>query len=209
MSNADGIEKLVFSRLFFKESKNKKGELCYVGKVKIYKDIEGGKKKQYDGDKIVIGNTKGNEVCGINKEGRWDVTCRKMGKGDGYIVLFASYTFDKISFVQSDTSVQFLINGREEKLKTEDNKFIPLSFNAARWYDPTIILHNISRKLIFLQLPQDFNFVTWGESFLKACKEAENKYNKSLLKDKQDSRKGNKFESFGELSNKFTGKKVK
>lgn len=167
--------KLNFTRLFFKKSKNKKGEDCYIGKVKQYVTKESGG-KQFNGDTIVIANLFGSQKCNIDREGRWDVRCKKMEKGNGYVVVDANYTQDTLTISTGDFFAKFLINGREEKLKTEDGKYIPLSFDCDKYYDPEIIVENIERKLKYLQLPENFSFDGFMQDFLENCSKVHKAY---------------------------------
>ena len=175
--------KLSFTRLFFKKSKNKKGEECYISKVKNYDILSDGKKK-FLGDAIVIANTCGSQKSTINKEGRWDVKVKKMDKGSGYVVVDAVWTLDRPDFSNCDNRVAFTINGREEKLKTDDGKYIPLYFDVKNWYDPETVFHNIERKMKFLQLGADFSLEIFKNRFLALCEQEEKNYGKLAKKQK-------------------------
>lgn len=173
--------KLAFTRLYFKKSKNRKGEECYISKVKNYDILENGKKK-FLGDAIVIANTTGRQKANIDKEGRWDVKCKRMHKGSGFVVIDAVWTIDDIEIKIDGWVVKFLINGRQEKLKTDDGKYIPLYFDRENWYDPEVIVENIERKLKFLQLPPKFSFEDLKLEFLGRCNEVQRKYKKKAEK---------------------------
>jgi len=177
--------KLDFTRLYFKKSQNKKGEDCFIAKVKSYSNTDS--EKRFVGDVIVIANCNSG-VIGITKEGRWDVKCKKMEKGTGYVVVEAQYTTDKIETKTEKHSVLVLINGREEKLKTDDNKYIPLSFHCDKWYEVELILKNIERKLTYLQLPGEFSFAEFSNEFREKCINVAKEYKKSI---KQNSKKDN------------------
>ena len=176
--------KLSFTRLFFRKSKNKKGEECYISKIKNYDILDDGRKK-FLGDAIVIANTCGSQKSTINREGRWDVKVKKMEKGSGYVVVDAVYTIDAVNFSVANCKVSFTINGREEKLKTDDGKFIPLYFDARNWYEPTTIYYNIERKFKFLQLPPDFSTEFFKNRFLALCEQCEKDYLKQSKAEKK------------------------
>ena len=121
--------KLAFTRLFFRKSRNKKGEDCYISKIKQYDNDPETNKKIFAGDLIIIANVEGLQKCGIDREGRWDVRCRRMSKGTGFVVIDADWTIDHITLQEDGWKLRFLISGKEDKLKTEDGKFIPLGFD--------------------------------------------------------------------------------
>ena len=109
-----------------------------------------------------------------------------MDKGSGYVVVDANYTIDAINFSVSDCRVGFTINGREEKLKTDDGKYIPLYFDAKSWYEPDTVFYNIERKLKFLQLPPDFSTEGLKVRFLEICTELEQKWSNISKKQKKE-----------------------
>ena len=78
----------------------------------------------------------------------------------------------------------FTINGREEKLKTDDGKYIPLYFDAKNWYEPEVVFHNIERKMKFLQLGADFSLEIFKNRFLALCEQDEKNYGKLAKKQK-------------------------
>lgn len=172
--------KLAFTRLFFKKSKNRKGEICYISKVKHYENDPKTDKKKFVGDLIIIGNIEGKNKCSINKEGRWDVKCGKMNKGNGYVVVDAQWTTDTLEAQIDGFRVSVLINGKEEKLKTEDGKFIPLYFDRENYYEPEIIQENIERKIKFLQLPADFSVEGFFTNFHRMVEVVNTSYKKHI-----------------------------
>lgn len=171
--------KLFFTRLYFRKSENKKGESCYISKIKNYNILENGR-KEFAGDSIVIANTVGRQKSNITKAGRWDVKCKKMKKGNGFVVLDAKWTVDKVMIKIEGWVVKFLVNDRQEKFKTVTGKYIPLYFDRERWYDPEVIVYNIEQKLKFLQLPEDFSFEELKLEFLGACDRVQKEYKKEV-----------------------------
>lgn len=190
-------EKLSFERLYFRESTSKRGEKCFVAKIREYTQSETGE-KEYKGDAIVIANTSGKYKTTIDEEGKWDVSVMPMNKGKGYVVLLANRATDKIQIKEVEDRVLVLVNGREEKLKTEDGHFIPISFFCEQWYDPKKIINTIKRKMEYLQLGEGFDKEEFFAFFLDACSRVEREYAKkkaenSSLDESDLSRLRNKF----------------
>lgn len=176
--------KLNFTRLYFRKSKNKKGQECFISKIKSYTTGDDGK-KLYTGDVIVLANSPSNlggvvNTGYIDKEGRYDVECKLMQSGKGYLVTRAIWTTDILDARVSGFKCLFLINGVEEKLRTEDGKFIPLSFDASNYYDPEKIVEAIDRKLKFTQIPSNFDRFSFFANFLRKCDEVNTKYKKAV-----------------------------
>lgn len=176
--------KLNFTRLYFRKSKNKKGQECFISKIKSYTTGENGQ-KLFTGDVIVVANSPSTLVGAVNtgcidREGRYDVECKLMQSGKGYIVTRATWTIDILDVRISGFKCQFLINGSEDKLRTDDGKFIPLSFDAENYYDPEKIVLAIERKLKFVQVPDSFNKQNFLDNFYTKCDEVNTKYKKAL-----------------------------
>lgn len=161
-----------FHRLFLRESKNKKGERCFIGKVKNMEDGT---------DLIVVANPDLLEKNGITETGRYDVEVKPMKNGRGFIVSAISWAFDKIEISTEETRVVLLINGREEKLK-ENGRFIPLSFDCERYYDPRKISENIRKKLGYMQLEEGKDIDGFLDAFVSLCKQTEKNYKKNIDK---------------------------
>jgi len=193
-------EKLSFTRLYFRESKSRNDELCFVSKVREYIKDENTGEKEYLGDAIVIANTTGKYKCGISEEGKWDVNVMPMNKGKGYVVLTASRSTDKLEIKEMEDRVLVLVNGREEKLKTEDGHFIPISFFCKQWYDPKKIVKTIRRKMEYLQLAEDFNEEEFFADFISTCRRVERGYNKKVKNNSSSSVSTDELEM---LRNKF------
>ena len=100
----------------------------------------------------------------------------------GWIVIDAKYTQDEVSINTEGRVVMVLINGKEEKLRTEDRVLIPLRFDRDNWYEPKKIVPSIKRKFEHLQLPNTFDFNTFKSDFLHQCSEVSKKYAKDVKK---------------------------
>jgi len=178
------VEKLSFERLYFAKSTAGSKEPCFVGKVKQYSE-ELGEGITHTGDLIVIANIGGRSDSGITKQGRWDVKCRKMATSKGYIVLSATLTEDEFSIDRTGWRVRFLVNGKEETLRTDDGRVIPLVYDREKWYDPEIIVKNIQQKLKFLQVPREKYFRDWRNTFLLQCQIVNREYKKKVVSENQ------------------------
>lgn len=206
---AEQAKKLHFDRLYFKRSKNNKNEECYIGKVKLYvDDATDPSGKRYEGDAIVIGNMFGAQKCNITEEGRWTVKVKPMAKGRGYVVVEAEWAFDQIEIKREGYSIRFLINGREERLCTDDGKHIPLFFKCDNYYSPEMILPSIKRKMEYLQLPPDFCKQDIYDKYMEMCEGVLKEYDKQA---KKKAPKEAELEvevelNLSDLKNRFNGK---
>lgn len=162
-----------FKRLYFKESRNKRGERCFISKV--MKHIITGEDKKVDtGDVIIVANL---DSTPIDRAGRWDVTTRKMFSGDGFIVTDAKWCADEVDmqvdFINHKVSV--VINGsvgRYKKVNKETSKvfFTDLEYHAGK-KNVTLnkLLVALEDKQKFLQLPPHFSYVNFVADFIKTC----------------------------------------
>lgn len=163
-----------FKRLFLRESENKNGERCLIGKV-----VD--KTTTPPTDLIVVCNPDTMKLCEISQRGRWDVEVKPMKSGKGFVVVAGSWAYDKIELSIEDFKVQLLINGRAEKLKDGD-KYIPLFFDCKNYYEPKKIVRAIRQKLSYMQLPEEMDVDGAMEHFLEVCKDVEKEYKKSIDK---------------------------
>ncbi len=163
-----------FKRLFLRESVNKSGERCLIGKV-----VD--KTTSPPTDLIVVCNPDTMRNSSIEKVGRWNVEVKAMKSGKGFVVLGGEWAFDKVELFIDDFKVQLLINGREEKLK-EGEKFIPLSFDLRNYYDPKRVATSIRKKLAYMQIPDGVNIDDFIDFFLDQCKIQEKLYKKAITK---------------------------
>lgn len=175
------MENTKMQRLYFRKSKNKTGQDCFIAKVKEFAQ-EVGKKKEFLGDVIVIANA---DKCKIHKTGRWDVEVKKMFGAKGYLVTDAEWTIDLLDlYVDWDNLCVFiLVNGEQTKLKrvnkeTGNSKFLPLLFNSEDYYPIEKIVENIREKSIFLQLSPAFNLDHFLEEFSRASQAVYDSYRK-------------------------------
>lgn len=163
-----------FKRLFLKESTNAKGERCLIGKV-IDKSVNP------EVDLIVVCNPDTMKESGINRTGRWDVEVKAMKSGKGFVVLSGVWCFDQISFQIDDFRIALLINGREEKLKTE-GKYIPLYFDCRNYYDPQRIVRAMRQKLSYMQLPESNDVEAFLDCFIEESNKLEKEYRLYMIK---------------------------
>lgn len=182
MDASTTVEKLNFDRLFFTKSEKGKKDPCFVSKVKNYETDENGE-SVYTGDLIVIAHIGGPESSGIDKPGRYDVKCRPMRSGKGYIVVSSKWTEDEIAIERKGWKVLFLVNGKEATLDMSDGRKIPLSFDRENWYDPEKIVKNIQKKFAFLQIPREKYFKDWRNTFLLQCQMVSREYKKSKMEE--------------------------
>lgn len=168
-------------RLFFRKSKNKGGQECYIAKVKEY-EREADGKKTFKGDMIVIANT---DRCAVSRQGRWDVEVKPMYGAKGYLVFGAEWTADVLDFVidWDNYAVYLLVNGAETKLKRSDKgntraKYLPLSFRSDDYYPIDKIVGNIKDKAFYLQLPDGFQLPVFLAEYQKACEAVYGEYAK-------------------------------
>lgn len=166
-------------RLYFKKSKNKQNEECFIAKIKEFTQEVGGK-KEFKGDAIVIANP---DKCKIHKSGRWDVEVREMFGAKGFLVLSAEWTIDTLDFsIDWDSfCVSILVNGEETKLKRTDkdsgkSKFLPLSFTSENYYPINKIVDSIKEKCIYLQLEPSFHVDYFLAEFTRACEAVYKEY---------------------------------
>ena len=142
------------------------GKECFTGK---YQETE------QDKVKIVICNGKVARREKI-REGRYDLEVVPMKKGVGFIVVFAKWAFDDVQLVKEQWRIVPIFNGKEQSLKTEDNRFIPLAFDCENYYDPAKIVPSLKRKLVFMQLNEEFDEELFYEAFLQSCALLEKEY---------------------------------
>ena len=107
-----------------------------------------------------------------------------MSNGRGWIAEKWETTYDLIQVELSEDKreVIFMVNGRQDKLRGDDGKNIPLYFNPAKYFPPEIILKNIKKKLKFLCIEEHFDFDDFSDYYLELCAEAEKNHKKFAKK---------------------------
>ena len=164
----------VFKRLFLRESTNKKGERCLIGKV-----VD--KTTTPHTDLIVVCNPDTMEQHGIHEVGRWDVEVKPMKSGKGFVVVSADWSFDMVELFVTDFKVELLINGRNEKLK-EDDRYIPLFFDCENFYEPKKVAKSIRKKLSYMQIPETVNTEDFIDCFIDQCEIIQKRYKQHINK---------------------------
>ena len=171
-----------FKRLYFKESKNKRGERCFISKQKESKVDGGNLGEGNDNDIIIVANV---GVTPIDRAGRWTVTARKMFSGKGFIVEDATYCEDVVDMEVDFNShkVSVIINGEVGRFKRVDkdaNKkifFIDLVYAPNRKGSSIEQLVSVlGEKEKFLQLPPYFSYANFIKDFAKTCEAIEKDY---------------------------------
>lgn len=164
-------EKLVVEKLLMKKSYRE--ENTFVGRVKLYEDTTG----EFKGEVVVLAKD-------LPADGKYKITARKMSNGRGWITEKWEKTYDLIEVKLSEDKRQviFCVNGRQDKLRGEDGKNIPLYFNPVKYFPPEIILKNIKKKLKFLCIEEHFDFNDFSAYYLELCAEVEKNHKKFAKK---------------------------
>lgn len=160
-----------FKALYFKEATNKAGGKIFIGKRQS---------DTHEGDDIIIANTGTQIFEGVTRKGRWDVECKEMHSGRGFVVLKARYSEDSLTLDMNTDVVLVLLNGEKAFLRPKEDKkrYIPLMFDPSKWFDPELISENIREKSTYLQLGSWFNLDIFIEEFKKTCEMMQESYNK-------------------------------
>ena len=175
-------EKVIkFRRLYFKRSRNKRGEECFISKQKAYV-IRGEKKSAENNTDIIIVANVGSTP--ITHSGRWDVSTREMFSGKGFIVTDAEFCADEleldVDFINHKVTV--MINGEIGRFKKSDKVndrvfCTDLSFNLSRkGANLGKVIKALQDKEKFLQLPVAFSFAHFVEHFKRTCEMMEKDY---------------------------------
>lgn len=122
----------------------------------------------------------GNEV--IDSQGVYDVKCREMMSGKGYIVVEAKKVYDTMRVWAEEERVVMLVNDREVFLKTDDGMWLPLAFYCNRYYDPERIARYVRRKAKFYSFAPDFDLEETCARFVEKCLEVYGKWEKDRVK---------------------------
>lgn len=159
---------------YFREGLNRKREMIFVGKKKV---VQGDKL----GCEIVLANPPKSGEIGIDVAGRWDVECRAMDSGKGWVVTSATYSQDKLEVRRFNWGVEILINGERGMYRDEEGRRIFLSLDFRNWFNPEIIKNCFYDKLQYLQLDSRFDpreFLIWFE---QECVAHEKNYKKMQM----------------------------
>lgn len=160
------LEKRRFEKVYFREERNKRDELCFIGKVRQFKSLESGE-KEFAGELILKANTIGKEDSGMRKVGVYDVECVEMVHGNGWIVESCVWTKDTISMEIQDGNLHFLINGRREKYRTEEGKLLPLFYDPSLPFEPRKVWKSIENKLKYVQA--DYDLASLQKEWMERC----------------------------------------
>lgn len=142
-------KKIIFSNLFFKKSRNKRGEVIFISAQKNSEGV----------DTIILANP---QNCEISREGRYDVECLPIKTGRGWFVCSAQKFYDSVEIEElwDKGIVRVLINGEENKLKKVikgEEKFLKLEVGMDRPHRIDIVAGYLRCKLNYLQLPPEFS----------------------------------------------------
>lgn len=146
--------------LYFKKSKTKTGEECYISKI-----------KGEDGmDEIVIANLNRKNV---NASGKWNCVIQPIKSGRGWFVWSANFSQDVMTIEQDydNWEVRVEVNGKENLLKkrtASGDKYIPLKMRCSLRIPVDTIVDNIRSKAKFLQLSPDFSLEDFLDDFRNA-----------------------------------------
>lgn len=142
--------KIRFSNLYFKKSRNKRGEVIFIS----------AQKNSEEQDCIILANPRN---CEITEEGRYDVECFPIKTGRGWFVCSAKKFLDSVEIEENWEKgiVRVLINGKENKLKKLDkegkDRYFRLEVQVNRMYRLKLVRGYIKEKISYLQLPPEFS----------------------------------------------------